>query len=280
MADPISWYALGRVVDDPQTILEAVDDKLLVHNQDPSAHGQTGESVYGHRSGSVLDHPYGSIHNEHVDSLSANKIVAGTMLFSRASGGYLNLGGPGQGLGIMRIYGPDGSIRSQADSGGFAVYGGKFLAQDDSDQTFLDAKGLVSTVVFNSEINTKTTDQSITGDVTWTEITELSHLISLARDTNVLLFGTICFVLGGSDAGALIRLDYGTGVFPDGDGWVAGNLQNDWSNIGNFSFVHLVTLPAGDNDVMVQAARSTPDEALTIKGVDYRSTFGYIVLGT
>jgi hypothetical protein len=63
MPDPISWYALGRDVSDPQTILEAVDEKILSHNLDPSAHGQSDEAVYNHRISTLLDHVNYSIYN-------------------------------------------------------------------------------------------------------------------------------------------------------------------------------------------------------------------------
>ena len=72
MADPITWYALGRAVLDPETIMEAMDAKLLVHNTDPSAHGQENESVYEHRIAAELDHVYGSASLKY---LSANKIM-------------------------------------------------------------------------------------------------------------------------------------------------------------------------------------------------------------
>ena len=63
MPDPISWYALGRDVNDPQTILEAVDEKILTHNLDPSAHGQSDEAIYMHRISTLLDHVNYSIYN-------------------------------------------------------------------------------------------------------------------------------------------------------------------------------------------------------------------------
>ena len=63
MADPITWYALGRDILDTETILEAIDAKLLTHNIDPSAHGQENESVYEHRASELLDHLSYSIYN-------------------------------------------------------------------------------------------------------------------------------------------------------------------------------------------------------------------------
>jgi hypothetical protein len=63
MADPITWYALGRVVDDPETIMEEIDAKMLSHNLDPSAHGQAGEGLWTHRAAELLDHVSYSIYN-------------------------------------------------------------------------------------------------------------------------------------------------------------------------------------------------------------------------
>lgn len=66
MPDPLTWYALGRTVADTETILEAVDTKILTHNLDPSAHGQTGEVMFEHRSATLLDHLFGSVDMKHL----------------------------------------------------------------------------------------------------------------------------------------------------------------------------------------------------------------------
>ena len=63
MPDPITWYALGRTVVDTESILEAVDAKMLTHNVDPSAHGQDYEAIWEHRSAELLDHVNYSIYN-------------------------------------------------------------------------------------------------------------------------------------------------------------------------------------------------------------------------
>lgn len=63
MPDPINWYTLGRVINDPTTIDEDIDAKILAHNFDPSAHGQSDEAVYNHRISTLLDHVNYSIYN-------------------------------------------------------------------------------------------------------------------------------------------------------------------------------------------------------------------------
>jgi parallel beta-helix repeat protein len=65
--DAISWYALGRTVNDPTTIMEEIDDKILTHNLDASAHGQSNEAVYNHRIAELLDHVSYSIYNVKVN---------------------------------------------------------------------------------------------------------------------------------------------------------------------------------------------------------------------
>lgn len=61
MADPITWYALGKSVDDETTIEEQIDADILTHNIDPSAHGQVDEAIEVHRVDDEIDHPDGSI---------------------------------------------------------------------------------------------------------------------------------------------------------------------------------------------------------------------------
>jgi hypothetical protein len=65
--DAISWYALGRTVSDSTTIMEEIDDKILTHNLDGSAHGQSNEAVYNHRIAELLDHVSYSIYNVKVN---------------------------------------------------------------------------------------------------------------------------------------------------------------------------------------------------------------------
>ena len=79
MPDPITWYLLGRTVDDTQSIDEGIDAKLLTHNLDPSAHGQSGETVYEHRNDTDLDHLDGSIDFR---KLAADKFLVMTQFVS------------------------------------------------------------------------------------------------------------------------------------------------------------------------------------------------------
>jgi parallel beta-helix repeat protein/putative cofactor-binding repeat protein len=79
MADPITWYLLGRTVEDTESISEEIDAKLLTHNLDPSAHGQENEVVYEHRVAPLLDHLQYTIYNIKLNPASRvyKAIVAG-----------------------------------------------------------------------------------------------------------------------------------------------------------------------------------------------------------
>jgi parallel beta-helix repeat protein len=67
MPDPITWGVLAKAVGDNTTIDEEIDGLILNHNLDPSAHGQSNESVYNHRIAELLDHVSYSIYNVKVN---------------------------------------------------------------------------------------------------------------------------------------------------------------------------------------------------------------------
>jgi len=85
MPDPVSWYTLGRTVSDPQLIMEMIDEKLLAHNQEPAAHGQTSEAVHTHRSGDPADHPDESITTAKIKNLAVTnaKIKDATIEYAK-----------------------------------------------------------------------------------------------------------------------------------------------------------------------------------------------------
>jgi len=66
MPDPITWDQLVKAIGDLTTIAEEIDAKILTHNFDPSAHGQSDEAVYNHRISSSLDHVFGSVDLRHL----------------------------------------------------------------------------------------------------------------------------------------------------------------------------------------------------------------------
>jgi len=68
MGDPTTWDTLPKAIDDLTTIVEQIAADILTHNTDPSAHGQSGESVYDHRTSEDLDHPDGSVSLKKISS--------------------------------------------------------------------------------------------------------------------------------------------------------------------------------------------------------------------
>ncbi len=62
MAEPVTWGQLGYSIDDPTTLEEYIEGVILNHNMDPSAHGQSSEAIYEHRSASQIDHANYSIY--------------------------------------------------------------------------------------------------------------------------------------------------------------------------------------------------------------------------
>ncbi len=70
MADPITWYLLPKKVDDNTTIEEEIDNRILLHNLDPSAHGQSDEAIFNHRMSEILDHINYSIYNIKLNPIS------------------------------------------------------------------------------------------------------------------------------------------------------------------------------------------------------------------
>ena len=60
MATPV-WGTLAKTQDDPTTIDQEIDAKILAHNEDPTAHMASGQSIEVHRTNSIIDHPAGSV---------------------------------------------------------------------------------------------------------------------------------------------------------------------------------------------------------------------------
>jgi len=174
MADPISWYALGRLVNDPETILEAVDTKVLTHNLDPSAHGQENEVVWAHRVEPLLDHLSYTIYNIKLNPAArVFKAIVGSGLEGdfttiQAAIDWANLYGGGT------IFIKNGIYTLAAD---LTLYSNISLLGEDNDSTIIDcgnasnslrAVGVLGTHLRNITIenvkirnNTSTTEGAI-----------------------------------------------------------------------------------------------------------------------
>ncbi|MFA5359229.1 MAG: hypothetical protein WC310_05460 [Patescibacteria group bacterium] len=60
MANPV-WGELEKALDDNQTILEAIDEKIAAHEADEEAHLGAGEALQSHRASEIIDHAAGSV---------------------------------------------------------------------------------------------------------------------------------------------------------------------------------------------------------------------------
>lgn len=67
-----TWGFLPKSQNDPQTILEAIAEKIAEHNAAPSAHLVAGGSLAVHRENDTIDHPAGSVV---ADKISAAQIT-------------------------------------------------------------------------------------------------------------------------------------------------------------------------------------------------------------
>jgi hypothetical protein len=75
-ADPV-WGLLAKAQDDPQTILEAIDEKIAAHEADEEAHLGVGESLQSHRASEIIDH--------YASSVIEDKIKNGEITLSKKS---------------------------------------------------------------------------------------------------------------------------------------------------------------------------------------------------
>jgi len=144
MSDPITWYALGKTVDDPTTIKEQIDADILNHNTDPSAHGQDSESLWEHRVSPLLDHLNYSIYN--IKQAFPARVVkafvdgAGTGDFRTIQEAidYVNLNGGG------RVFIQAGTYVQTDD---ITLYSNITLEGSDNDSCIIDFNSLVKGVI-------------------------------------------------------------------------------------------------------------------------------------
>ncbi len=90
----ICWGALAKSATDTTTIGQEIDNKILTHDQDPSAHSETGEVLESHRTQSELDHPNNSVDADKlrviVDDLDAAISYVGSWSYSTSSMQFYN----------------------------------------------------------------------------------------------------------------------------------------------------------------------------------------------
>lgn len=117
-------------------------------------------------------------------AVSASRIK--DLSFSQAHGGTINLGGLGNGEGVMQVLNGVGGTVITADNTGITITGGSITIKNNANQSVLDAYGIVSNS--NNFINTNITagaaNQVFSG-TTLTDITNGSLTFTLNRTTMI-----------------------------------------------------------------------------------------------
>ena len=152
MGDPTTWSTLTKTVDDLTTIVQQIAADLLVHNQDPSAHGQAGEGVYTHRIAAILDHVHGSVDWKH---LRDDKFLISTS-FSSVDGWAVLINGGSIVNNIMgTVLSTDAPLNSEAEL---------YIDSDDADIELDPAKNPFFQTTFKLSSVTAVTAYIVCGD--------------------------------------------------------------------------------------------------------------------
>jgi len=167
-----------------------------------------------------------------------------------------------------------GKIQSADGNTYFDLDGDEIQIQDDSSTTVIDSKGLLGSTSFVSGNAVKTSNQTPTYD-TWTDITQLTHTITLTRTTPIFFFGSILYVgqTTNTTMGVRVSLD-NSSYFPNSSGWSITNFAGGdgvW-----FTIAGILNGSNGSNVLHVEAYGGTVSED---QEVGEESNFGYIVLG-
>lgn len=119
---------------------------------------------------------------------SAEKIQAGQMSFDRLEGGTLKLGGKNNTNGNFSLADNNGVEKIIMDKDGIVVNEGNIIVKDDTNQSIIDSKGLVSVTNFKSysaiDLEIIQTNIPNPGII----IPNTSVTFTLSRSSNILVF--------------------------------------------------------------------------------------------
>lgn len=136
--------------------------------------------------------------------------------------------------------------------------------------------GSITPVKIDSDISyitqkLKTSDQTISGDFEWADVSQLSFSFNSSKVGRLLVTAMMYARISGNDAGICYRIKVtntaGSTYFPHTYGIKAPFTGYADSNYDSyFPFSAVVDLIADDYVVQVQAAREAPDETMVIQG--------------
>lgn len=147
--------------------------------------------------------------------IAGSKISTGSLAAISALLGTVDVGGSGNGNGVLRVKDASGVEKVTLDSSGITIIDGKLTIKDSAATTIIDSGGIISTASFNNSTATKSLDQTITG-TSFADVTSLTitFTASLTRAVNVLFLTTI------------------TGYHNDIDGMLIFKFQLDGNDVG------------------------------------------------
>lgn len=259
----VTWGSLAKTIDNKITVSEEIDADILEHNEDPSAHSQNNEALDVHKKADPLDHPDGSVTNAKIDTVAGSKV--------------------------------SGNITGEATATETKLTTHKTAATldhpDSSVKTAKIATGAVTPVkVADSYVKyyeiEVTANQSIIGDMAWADVTALVQSFTADKGGTLIAILYAYFYLSGSDANAAWRFKITkngvTTYYPSTSGfelpkWKAGDVVA----VSAFTLPIITNFVTGVNTIQVQAARTSPDETFTIRGVTAgeRARLSIVLLG-
>ena len=104
-----NWGALPKAQDDPQTIIEAVNEAIATHESDPTAHLGDGESLEQHKTNEIIDHPALSVL---ADKITKDNVIFDTNFSSLANISKTGTANLGTLDGVILNVAPGGSSNS------------------------------------------------------------------------------------------------------------------------------------------------------------------------
>ena len=217
-------------------------------------------------------------------TITAAEITVDNLQALSANMGTVNVGGSGNGNGILNVKDTAGNNKVVLNSDGIAINSGKMTIKDDEETTVIDAKGLVSTANFVSDSVENSTGRTYSNAAAYEDIANTSITTSsLARSTEVLILYTINvveFPINGTTAFAgkvTLRID--------STDQVGNNFELQLTSLspianapawgGPLTAVGIVTLAAGTHTLKLRAQTINTNSQLNVE----TTSVVYIVLG-
>lgn len=230
---------------------------------DQDFQGISGDRIQSNFSGTLVG-----------SGINASNITAGQMSFDRARGGSLILGGQNNQNGTFALRDDADNDRITMDKDGMIINQGAMTIKNSTNQTIVDATGLVSTNNFQTDTYSDVNNQT-TSSTSFVDVTNASLNFILTRTSKVLFLA--------SAAGRETAAGNGTAVVIVVDGTKYGPSLNVQAPLGatpsSGSSTHVfLSLAAGAHNVKLQFCVADGGGGRTANIDDKRLT--YIIYGS